>query len=227
MFENIFAEILRETQVMALRHREEGEPENLVNKIKQAIKEGRFEIVPRDKNRDFLKNKLHTDYRGAIKKVYEQLEPKNFTAVLEDRNSFGGELYLFTLKLDGKWYTYMKVAFEGDKVIAVSFHGQNERTYVDYRKSIDDPYDLSYLKCVAKDWIFRYNNRNPENKMTGFTLAFDSILLEFEQFLGKEVISDLVASCPKDKGLNVMKLKVVPHEDTNQLEIFIPERSTR
>lgn len=100
MFEKVFKEILRETQVMALRHKSENEAEDLVNKIKSAIENHRFEILPRDKNRDFIKNRLKTDFRGAIEKIYSQIEPRNFVAVLENRNSIGGELYLFTLKLD-------------------------------------------------------------------------------------------------------------------------------
>ena len=63
--------------------------------------------------------------------------------------------------------------------------------------------------------------------MTGYALTPDSIFIDFEQIPGKEVIPDLVASCPKDKGLKVMELKVVPHRDTKQLEIFIPERDIR
>lgn len=226
MFEEIFSQILRETQVMALRHKGENEAEELVNKIKKAIEDKKFEIVPREQNLSWLK-KLNLNYKTAREKIYEQLTPKNFVAVLEDRNNQGEELYLFCLKIDGKWYTYMKVAFLEDKVVAISFHSQTERIYVDYRKSNDDQYDLSYLKCVAKDWIFRYNNRNPANKMKDYDLTFDSILISFEQFPGREVVPDLVASCPKDKGINVMKLKVVPHKDTNQLEIFIPERDIR
>lgn len=226
MFEEVFSQILRETQVMALRHKGENEAKELVEKIKKAIKDKKFEIVPREQNLNWLK-KLNLNYKTANEKIYEQLTPKNFVAVLEDRNNPGEELYLFCLKIDGKWYTYMKVVFTEDKVVAISFHSQTERIYVDYRKSIDDEYDLSFLKYVAKDWIFRYNNRNPENKMTGYTLTPDSIFIDFEQIPGKEVIPDLVASCPKDKGLKVMELKVVPHRDTKQLEIFIPERDIR
>lgn len=227
MFEKVFKEILRETQVMALRHKSENEAEDLVNKIKSAIENHRFEILPRDKNRDFIKNRLKTDFRGAIEKIYSQIEPRNFVAVLENRNSIGGELYLFTLKLDGKLWTYMKVDIKDEFITVVSFHGQNEKVYVDYRKSIDNQMDLSYLKCVAKDWIFRYNNRNLENKMVDYDLTQESILLKFQEFPGKEILEDLVASCPRDKGLKVYQLKVIPHKDSNQLEIIIPERDNR
>ena len=218
---DVLLSILRETQVMALRHTQNKEVSEIVNRIKQSIGNRTFEIIPRDKNIEFVKRELKTDLRGAVDLIQSRLSEKDFVAILEDRNDDGNELYLFTLKLDGK-YIYLKISLDfSNKAKAISFHKQNERIYVDYCKSIDDPYDLSFVKIVAKDWSIRYNNRNPETKLLKYDILPDSIIFEFENNLTN--FEDLIRSCPRDKGLNVFKLKVIPIKEENKLQIFIPE----
>lgn len=221
MFENVFLDILRETQVMALRHSDKNEVSELVNRIRQSIGNKQLQIIPRDKNLEFIKRDLKTNINGAIDIIGSQLTEKNFVAVLEDRNVDGGELYLFTLKIDDK-YVYLKINIDqSNKVKVVSFHKQNERIYVDYRKSIDDPYDLSFLKVVAKDWSIRYKNRNPKIKLLKYDIDPESITFKFEDNLTD--FEDLIRSCPRDKDLNINKMKVNIIEEENKVQIFVPE----
>lgn len=204
MKQQLFLDILFETKVNAIRHHSKTEAEEAVVKIKNAIKQHRFEIVRRDKNLDFMHNE-HLNQETSCKLIDMFLEPKNLIAILPNRNKEGGELYLFSLCIpvrDRKKYIYLKVEITSyGKVIAISWHGQNEKMHTDYRKATDSP-DNFILEKMADVWRKTYNRFGKvgldETQVNG-----DDIIFTFERPVtddDTDVIQDLCKSVPKDFG---------------------------
>lgn len=207
MKETLFLSILLETKANAIRHHTPEEAASAVAKIKQAIKAHRFEIADRDKNRDFMHNE-HLTKETSCKIIDMFLEPKNLICVLPNRNKEGGELYLFSVCVpvkDRKKYIYLKCEiFPYGKVVAISWHGQNEMIHPDYRMSVDktDGDNKYFYRKMFQNWERVYNRFN-DNKMVDFlpngpedvTIVFEHPIDDTEEWR-----KNFCRTVPKDYG---------------------------
>lgn len=204
MNDQLFLDVLFETKVNAIRHHSKEEAVEAIRKIKLAIKQHRFEIVDRDKNLDFMHDE-HLNKETACMIIDKFLEPKNLIAILPNRNKEGGELYLFSLCIpvkDRVKYVYLKVEITSyGKVIAISFHKQNEKMHADYRQATDNP-DNVILKKMAQVWTRTYNKFGRVG-LDDATVDGDDIIFTFERSVNDDdddVLQDLARSVPKDFG---------------------------
>lgn len=218
MNDKVFLEILLETKANAIRHHTPEEAAEVVAKIKQAIKAHRFEIADRDKNRDFMHNE-HLTKETSCKIIDMFLEPKNLICILPNRNKEGGELYLFSVCVpvkDRKKYIYLKCEiFPYGKVVAISWHGQNEMMHADYRQATDrTEQDVSkFMHNLYKNWERIYNRFN-DNKMIDclpngdedITIVFEHPIEDTEEFR-----KNFCRTVPKDYGY---KYKDIEHNMT-------------
>ena len=201
----LFDKILHETKVNALRHFSKEEATAVVDTIKRSIKNHTFDILSRDKNLDFMHNE-HLDKETSKIVIDRFLEPRNLIAVLQNRNDPSSELYLFSIAVPvgpGRTkYVYLKVNIaDNGHVTAISWHKQNEKMQVDYRRAKDKS-DSSYLKRMGKTWMRLFNNIS-STKILEAHPDGDEIAFVFERPVGSNddgIVQDLARSIPKDFG---------------------------
>lgn len=207
----LFESLLEETTVSAIRHFTPEEADGVVAQIKRAITSYvNFDIVDRDKNRDFMKaEKLDKNISKQI--IMKFLEPSQMVAVLQDRNHPDNELYLFSVEVpmpnNKKRYIYLKVSMnKHGKVSAISWHNQNEKIHVDYRKAQDET-DSSMILSMGKAWKYLFNkvhnNRNGIKMVTTYADG-ENITLVFNEPVNDDnddEIIDVCRSVPKDFGM--------------------------
>ena len=205
MKNDLFLDILLETKANAIRHHTFEEASNAVAKIKQAIKAHRFEILNRDKNLDFMHHE-HLNKETSCQIIDMYLEPKNLICILPNRNKDGEELYLFSVCVpvkDRKKYIYLKCEIlPYGKVVAISWHGQNEMIHPDYRQATDKTDDDAehYLRKLYKNWERTYNKFNDNKMIDWLPNGDEDVTIVFEHRVSDEDKVNICRSVPKDYG---------------------------
>lgn len=239
MTEKLFFQILNEsheleklfeTKVNALRHFSYSEAEEIVKKIKEAIKNHNFEILNRDKNIDFMHDEgINKENSCQIIDLF--LNPKNLIAVIPDWDHPGKELYLFSIKISMEnkkdKFIYLKIRLTTyGKVIAVSWHGQTEKIRVDYRQAEDktEADTSKFFRKLYQNWERIYNRFN-ENKMIDclpngdedITIIFEHPIedtLEFRKNFCKTV--------PKDFGYKFKDIENSMVIEEDYIKVHLP-----
>lgn len=224
LFEDILViSKLEETKVNAIRHHTKEDAAWAVDKIKQSIKAHRFEIADRDKNLDFMHDE-HLSKETSCKVIELYLEPKNLIAVIPNRNKEGGELYLFSICVpvrDRKKYIYLKVEITSyGKVVAISWHKQNEMMHADYRQAVDFT-DNRILMQMMKVWQRTYN-KFAKNTMIGGEVEDDYVIFRFENELDSIDMTNLYKTAPKDFGYKFKDIQNNTEYESNKARIFLP-----
>ena len=96
---------LFETRIHASRHLSNEEKEAVIDTIKFLIKENKWAIQDKPKNRDF-KKVTHLRDRDIIDIIYRFIKPQNIVAVIPNRNyPRQGSMELYLLKMYIKKYS--------------------------------------------------------------------------------------------------------------------------
>ena len=228
MFESqLFERILIETKVNAIRRHSPEEAEAVVDAIKSSIKKYKFKIAQRDKNLDFMHIE-HINEETSKIIIERYLQPRNLVAVLPNRNDQNEELYLFSVCVPItetiRKFIYLKVAITQDgRVTAISWHKQNEKMQVDYRRA-EEP-DSRFLHKLGKVWMKLYNNIVESPKIINSYYDGDCIFFNFDKVVcdsDEDVINNVCRSVPKDFGY---RYKDIAHNisfEHGDMKIYCP-----
>ena len=153
---------LFETRIHASRHLSNEEKEAVIDTIKFLIKENKWAIQDKPKNRDF-KKVTHLGDRDIIDIIYRFIKPQNIVAVIPNRNyPRQGSIELYLLKMYIKKYSvHLKVDVTENKVEFWSIHSLNSSLDRDYQYASDYAED-NLPKTFAWEWQNNYNSIAPK-----------------------------------------------------------------
>lgn len=192
-----FERVFRESRVVASRHLSYEEKEAVLDEVKTAIENQNLEILPREKNYNFMRSQGISE-RDAYSIMYD-MTPDQLIGVLPNKNKTNDELYLFSVRLD-KQTIYIKVAFDGDECKVISFHDQNEKIFLDYRGASDYE-DNNFVKIYAGLWKTAFNKRNfnihgQDIKIKSYFVKGDVIHFDFNtEVHASKLFNKLLMTC--------------------------------
>lgn len=204
---------LKESRIMASRHLSDDDRKSFVRDVLDCINNGKFSIVDRDVNVEFIiRNKITEPV--AIKIIKYYLNTDSVIGVVNNisrnyRGRVNDDLYICELSIDRpKMYIYLKIQYlEGGKMQAISFHDQDEPIFVDYYRA-QDYVDNTFNETVADRWKRTFNSKS-DIEIVRSSVQRNIVRFEFDDsvYIDYNMKNDIAHSIPKDMGLNYEKMK--------------------
>ncbi len=222
---------LGESRIMARRHLSDDDRKAFVRDVMKCISEGKFSILDRNVNVDFLVRNRITE-PVAIKVIKYYLDSESVIGVVKNisRNYRGmdDDLYICELSIDRpRMYIYLKIQkLEGGRMVAISFHDQDEPIYVDYSLSRDYT-DNSFNETAAERWMRSYNSRNPDTPIIRSSVKGNVVRFEFDDNVEVDYTmkNHLAHVIPPDMGVDMEKTRRSAIWEGNIISFRIMTRS--